>query len=122
MARSTVLMEREGRSVVDCLTSRLVCTMRKEGSFSLQLRESGGFGSLRHLVAQRIKCPKKFVSALFSVTRWSDLTFEDYEIAEEICARLRKLDPAFADAVAEDVHLRRLAKHLTQNDRREIAA
>ena len=122
MARTTVLMEREGQSVVDCLTSRLVCTLRKEGSFSLHLRESGGLGSIRHRVAQRIRCPKKFVNALLSLTRWSDLTFDDKEITEEMCARLSKLDPAFADAVAEDVCLRRLEKHLMHADGREIAA
>ena len=122
MASSMVLMEREGKSVVDCLTSSLVCTKRKEGSFSLQLREAGGLGNLRHAVAHRVKCPKKFINALFSVTEWSDLTFEDYEIADEICARLRRLDPGFADAVEDDIFLRRLAQHLTSKDARDATA
>ena len=117
MAKTTVLIEREGNSVVANLTSRLVCTRRKEGSFSLQLRESGGLGNLRHTIARRIRSPREFVNALFSVTQWSDLAFEDYEVADEICARLRRLDQGFADAVEEDVFLRRLAQHIQGVDR-----
>ena len=120
MAKSTVLIEREGNSVVDMLTSRLVCTRRKEGSFSLQLHESGGYGKFRHTIARRVRCPREFVNALFSVTRWSDLMFEDYEVTDEICARLRRLDAEFADAVEETVFLRRLALHL-QGGRRITA-
>ena len=121
MAQSTVLIEREGKSVIDNLTSRLVCTRRKEGSFSLQLRETGGLGRLRHTVARRIRCPKEFVNALFSMTRWSDLSLQDHEIADEVCTQLRNLDAEFADAVEEDVFFRRLALHLQDGKRTKSA-
>lgn len=121
MAKSTVLIRREGKSAIDSLTSSLVCTRRKEGSFSLHLREIGGYGKLRHTVARRIRCPREFVNALFSVTEWSDIQLEDYEIAEEICPRLRKLDARFAEAVEDDVFLRRLTRHLHSAGRTESA-
>jgi hypothetical protein len=94
-------MERRIENPVTSWTSSVVCTKRREGTFSLQLRVAGELGSCRDLSVTRIRSPKKFVEGLFSVADWSELKFDREEIAGEICARLSKLDTEFADAVAD---------------------
>ena len=103
MAESVALMEREIENPVTHWTSKVVCTKRREGTFSLQLRVSGELGNSRDRSITRIRSPKKFVEGLFSVADWSELKFGRQEIAGEICAQLSKLDSEFAEAVADYV-------------------
>ncbi len=100
MAESVALMKREIENPVTRWTSSVVCTKRREGTFSLQLRISGELGNSRDPSITRIRSPKKFVEGLFSVADWSELKFERDDIAGEICSQLSKLDSEFADAVA----------------------
>jgi len=97
-------MERRIENPVTHWTSSVVCTKRREGTFSLQLRVDGELGTCRDRSVTRIRSPKKFVEGLFSVADWSELKFEREEIAGEICARLNKLDAEFADAVADYIN------------------
>ncbi len=101
MADSVALMERKVENPVTRWTSSVVCTRRREGTFSLQLRVAGELGTSRDRSVTRIRSPEEFVEGLFSVADWSELKFGREEIAGEICEKLSKLDSEFADAVAD---------------------
>jgi len=104
MAESVALMESRNENPVTRWKSSVVCTRRREGTFSLQLRVDGELGTCRDRSITRIRSPKKFVEGLFSVADWSELKFDRAEIAGEICERLSKLDTEFADAVADYIN------------------
>jgi hypothetical protein len=103
MVPSAILLEREGRSAVLDYTIGLVCNRHKGGSFSLTLTESSDLGDLHHTVAKRLRSPRAFIDALMSLMDWTELEIDFDVILNEICAPLRDLDAAFADAIVEHI-------------------
>ena len=99
MKSTVTLLEREGRSTVLDYTSRLVCSKRSNGALSLWLTESSDIGSVRRLVAREVRTPAAFVDAVLSVNEWTDLELDYLTIRDELCDRLRKVDPDFAASV-----------------------
>jgi len=105
MKTSVTLLEREGRSAVLDYSSRLVCSKRPNGAFSLWLSELSDLGNLRRLIARQVRTPGEFVDAVLSVNDWTDLELDCETIRDVICIPLARLDPDFARIVGH------LARH-----------
>jgi hypothetical protein len=81
---------------MDTWTTSIVCTRRKDGSFSLRLRVvSDEIGVTSPAGFTRILSPDQFIAKLREIFRNSGLDAEDADFSE-ICKNLARLDPSFA--------------------------
>ena len=77
----------------------IVCTRRKDGSFSLRTRKVGDDGTDSMAGKTRISSPEVFVQTLIEIGRLFYAEIEPGEIANEVCGRLDALDREFSSRV-----------------------
>ena len=99
MAKSTILMTREGQNPVLHWTNYLTCSRRKEGSFSLWVVQESAYGKVSRNVVKRSRSVKKMIAALLLFMERSDPSVGYGTIVNEICPRLSQLDQPFAEAL-----------------------
>jgi hypothetical protein len=75
---------------------QIICTLRKDGTFSLRPRKKGEDGTLSMAGVTRIRSPQMFVQALIDMAACFDYEIDHREIVDEICQELDKLDLKFS--------------------------
>jgi hypothetical protein len=75
---------------------QIICTLRKDGTFSLRPRKKGEDGTLSMAGATRIRSPQMFAQALIDMVACFGYEIDHREIVDEICQELDKLDLKFS--------------------------
>jgi hypothetical protein len=97
MANSIVIWERTAATMVSSWTDEIICTQRKDGTFSLRQRCTGEEGIISPAGQSRIRSPEAFVHLLLEM----DDSISSKEIAEKICERMDELDRDFSHRVRD---------------------
>jgi hypothetical protein len=96
MSQSIVLWEITESSMVDTWTTSIVCTRRKDGSFSLRPRKVSDDGLVTSPAGfSRIRAPDQFVAKLREIFELISYDYEDADFSE-VGKNLARLDPSFA--------------------------
>jgi hypothetical protein len=78
----------------------IICTLRKDGTFSLRARKSGDDGTVSMTFETRIRSPQVFVQALIDMAdSWFNYEIDHKEIVDEICPKLDDLDFKFSQEI-----------------------
>lgn len=99
MAHSIVIWDIEDSSMGGgTWNDEIICTLRKDGTFSLRPRRRGDdFGNRSMAGTTRIRSPQVFVQALIDMADCSfNLEIDPKEIVDEICPKLDELDLKFS--------------------------
>ncbi|MER2266799.1 hypothetical protein [Methylobacterium oxalidis] len=101
VADSILILDEPGDSIGGgSWRDQIVCTRRKDGTFSLRARKTGDDGpDLSPAGITRIRSPELFVTNLIEMARSLDLEIDADEIAERICSKLDELDLEFSQDV-----------------------
>ena len=102
MAKTVVLMEREGSSPAIFWTTKLVAARQDDGSLSLWVIEDSAFGQVTHRVVANATSPEEINPVLLSLSDWSDLRIGYDDIVGTIGPRLAVLDAHLAEAVKQE--------------------
>jgi hypothetical protein len=99
LADSIVLRVTTAFNMLGSWTEEIVCTRRKDGSFSLRVRRRGEDGNRSPPGKTGIRSPEVFIQTLMELGELTDLEISPGEIADEICPKLDQLDRTFSQAV-----------------------
>ncbi len=80
-------------------TDEIICTRRKDGTFSLRPRKRGDDGTLSPAGKTRIRSPEVFVRTLLEMADSLGCEIDHKTISDEICKRIDKLDRNFSQKI-----------------------
>jgi hypothetical protein len=99
MARSIIIWDAGEQSSMGggSWNEEIICTLRKDGTFSLRARKSGDDSTVSMTFKTRIRSPQVFVQALIDMAdSWFNYEIDHKEIVAELCPKLDELDPKFS--------------------------
>jgi hypothetical protein len=99
VADSILIWELPGSNMLGSWTEEIVCTRRKNGSYSLRFRKRGEDGTRSGAGKFGINSPEAFVGALLEIGEITGSEISGEEIADEICPRLDQLDRKFSQQI-----------------------
>jgi hypothetical protein len=92
---SIIIWQKAEQNMIGSWTDEILCTRRKDGTFSLRQRSVVEDGTLSPAGKTRIRSPEVFVQVLFEM---SDFIGPE-EIAGGICTSIDKLDRKFSKKI-----------------------
>ena len=99
LADSILIWELPGSNMLGSWTEEIICTRRKDGTFSLRFRKRGEDGTRSVAGKFGIKSPEVLIGALLQMGELTGSEISREEIADEICPRLDHLDRKFSQQI-----------------------
>ena len=101
MAHSVIIWDTEDSSMGGgTWNEEIICTLRKDGTFSLRPRRRGDdFGTRSMAGTTRIRSPQVFVQALIDMLASFSYEIDPKDIVDEICPKLDELDLKFSQEI-----------------------
>ena len=104
MAQTIVIWQATGSTMVDSWTTTVLCTRRKDGSFSLRVHSASADGGVSAPAGfTRIRSADQFIANLCELIEVAGCEL-DKDTMSSICEDLAQLDPSFAKEVSSAVN------------------
>lgn len=103
MANSVVIWTKHGENRMSTWENRIVCTKRKDGTFSLRLRSVGEEGVISPSGKVRIRSAQDFIEALIEIGDLIGVDIGRDEIKEQIIPSVEQIDSTLAGDIRNEL-------------------